>query len=303
MCLRFLGWTGAAIQLHERSRSATWAHSIRRAGTNRHLNIEMVALISDPPCQAGATAAASSLIAVDLLDELIDRCGVLTLGQGCDEGTYARLLQDAGPRLRPNPSTIRLAHDPLAARYALQNCGYDLAEFEEVDSGDSGAVVRFARQHGWPVRLSTARWGTVSPDVHLLRPYSLLDQVWTDSGQLWTLEACEPSAPQLTVVIARSPSGHHIVYPVIATAQHDSQPHRRLPIAESITDQAIATAKSIVDGLGTTGIATVKFLHCRDGRLLVDDFTHGPDAASPFGVPNGNSLYTTHVCAILDSVT
>ena len=274
------------------------AHRYQQAADD--LDIKMVALISDPPCRVGATAEASSFAAVESLDELIDRCGVITIDHGCDQGTYARLAQDAGPRLRPNPSTIRLAHDPLAARYALQDCGYDVAEFEEIGSGDAGAVTRFARQHGWPVRLSTARWGTVCPEVHLLRPYSLLDQVWTDSAQLWMLEACEPSAPQLTVVIARSPSGRHILYPVTATAQHDSQPHRRLPIAESITDHAIATAKSIVDGLDTTGIATVKFLHCRDGRLLVDDFTHGPEADPPFGVPTGNSLYATHLRAILD---
>ena len=266
------------------------------------LDIEMVVLIPDPPRRAGTPAeASSSAAAVDRLDEFIDRCGVITLGHGCDEETYARLAQDAGPRLRPNPSTIRLSNDPLAARYVLQNCGYDVAEFEEIDSGDTRAVKRFARQHGWPVRLSTARWGTVSPDVHLLRPHSFLDQVWTEGGHLWLLEACEPSAPQLTVVIARNRSGHHIVHPVTATARADSPPHRRPPIPESVIDRAIATAKSIVDGLDTTGVATVKFLHCRDGRLLVDDLTHGPEAGPPDGVPTGNSLYATHLRAILDS--
>lgn len=264
------------------------------------LNIEMIVLIPDPPCPTGTTGESSNLATVDRLHDLVARSGVITLGHGCDERTYASLLQEAEPTLRPNPSTIRLAHDPLAARYLLQNCGYDVAQFEQIDSGDTGAVARFARRHGWPVRLSTARWGTVSPDVHLVRPFSLLDQVWTDSGQRWLLEACEPLAPQLTVVIARSPSGQHIVYPVTATTQQDSQPHRRLPIAESITDRAIATAKSIVDGLDTTGIATVKFLHCRDGRLLVDDFTYGPEAGPLAGVPTGSSLYATQLRAILD---
>jgi len=273
------------------------AHRYQQAADD--LDIEMVALISDAASRSGATAETSNFVAVERLDELIDRCGVITLGHGCDEETYASLLHGAGPKLRPNPLTIRLTHDPLAARYHLQNGGYGVAEFEEVDSGDTDSVQRFALQHGWPVRLTAARWGTASPDVHLLRPYSLLDQVWTDRGQPWLLEACEPSASQLTVVIARSPSGHHIVHPVVATAHYDTQPYRRLPIAESISDRAIATAKSIVDGLDTIGISTVKFLHSSDGRLLVDDFTHGPEVVPPFGAPVGNSLYATHLRTIL----
>ena len=120
-----------------------------------------------------------------------------------------------------------------------------------------------------------------------------------DSGELWLLEACDPLAPQLTVVIARRPSGHYVAYPVIATTQKDFLPHRQLPIAESITDRAIATAKSIVDGLDTSGII-VKFLHCRDGRLLVDDFTYSPEVELLAGVPTGNALYAAHLRAVLD---
>lgn len=259
------------------------------------LNIEMVVVTPTPHCP-GRSAGNSG---ADTFDGLIARSALITVGRGCDELTYASVLK-AGPKLRPNAPTIRLAHDPLAARYLLQDCGYDIAHFEEIDSGDTWAVTRFARQHGWPVRLSTARWGTVRPDVHLVRPYSELDGLWGDSGQLWLLEACHPLASQLTVAIARRPSGHQTADAVSATTQPDFQPHRLVPTAKSITERAIRTATSIVDGLNTTGISTVKFLHCRDGRLLVDDFNYGLEAELVDGVPIDDSLYAAHLRAVLD---
>ena len=264
------------------------------------LNIEMLVITPDSMWPAGATTeTANSFNAIDAIDALAARCAVITVGYGCDERTYANVVK-AGPKLRPNPSTIRLAHDPLAARYLLQDSGYGVADFEEIDSGDTWAVTRFARQHGWPIRMSTARWGTIRPQIHLVRPYSELDQMWTDSGELWLLEACEPLAPQVTVIIARRPSGHYMTYPVIASTQADFLAHRQLPITQSITDRAITTAKSIVDWLDTTGIATVKFVYHRDGRLLVDDFTYSPEGQLLAGGRASNSLYAAHLRAILD---
>jgi len=265
------------------------------------LGIELVVLTPNPPQQPGAAVDTSSPFDADMLGELIARSAVITLGHGCDHHTYSALLEAAGATLRPNRSTIRVAHDPLAARYVLQDCVFDFAEFEEIDSGDTEAVARFALHHGWPLRLRAARWGATGPAVHLLRPYSVLDEVWADRiGQLWLLEACQPLAPQLAVVIARRPSGHHLVCSLTATIEQDCRPRRTLPIAASIEERAIATATSIVDGLDATGVVTVKFLHSSDGRLLVDDITYGPQPHPMTDGPTDHRLYAAHLRAILD---
>ncbi len=265
------------------------------------LGIDLVVLTPDSAQPSETIGEASAPFAADTLGELIARSAVIILGNGCDHRTYSALLEATGPTLRPNPATIRVAQDPLAARYVFQDCVFDFAEFEEIDSGDTEAVARFAQHHGWPVRLSAARWGTTEPDVHLLRPYSVLDEVWANSiGQLWLLEACEPLAPQLTVVIARRPSGHQFVCSVVATTAQVCQPRCPSPDAVSIKERALATATSIVDGLDATGIVTVKFLHSHDGRLLVDDVTYGPEAHLAPGAATDQSLYAVHLRAILD---
>ena len=265
------------------------------------LGIELVVLTPDPPQPSEAIGEASSPFAADTLGELIARSAVITLGHGCDHRTYAALIEAGGPTLRPNRSTIRVAHEPLAARYVLQDCMVDFAEFEEIDSGDTEAVVRFAQHHGWPVRLSTARWGTTAPHVHLVRPYSVLDEMWAATiGQLWLLEASEPLAPQLAVVIARRPSGQQIVCSVNATNVKDCQQGRPPPVTASFRERAIETATSIVDELGATGIVTVTFLRSHDGRLLVDDVTYGPEPHPVAGAVTDHSLYAIHLCAILD---
>jgi len=265
------------------------------------LGIELVVHTPHPARACGATVDASNPLVADTLDELIVRSALIILGHGCDHRTYSALKEAAGPTLRPNPSTIRVAHDPLAARYVLQDCMFDFAEFEEIDSGDTEAVARFARHHGWPVRLRAASWGTTEPAVHLVRPYSRLDQVWADTfGQLWLLEACEPLAPQLCVVIARRPAGEQFVCSVIATDTQDCRPRRTVPVAATIAERAIATATSIVDGLDATGIVTVQFLHSRDGRLLVDDVTYGPEPGPATDATTIQARYAAHLRAILD---
>ena len=145
------------------------------------LNIEMLIITPAAIWPASAVTDTAGSVA-DRIDTLAARSAAITVGQGCDLRTSASLLK-VGPKLRPNWSTIRLAHDPLVGRYVLQDCGYDVADFEEVDSGDTRAVRRFARQHGWPIRLSAARWGTIRPEIHLVRPYSELDEIWVPAGR------------------------------------------------------------------------------------------------------------------------
>ncbi len=274
------------------------AHLFRQAAAD--LGIELMVLTPDAPPQSGAIGEASNPFA-DMLGDLVARSAVITLGRGCDHRTYSVLVEAAGPALRPNSATIRVAHDPLAARYVLQDCVFDFADFEEIDSGDTEAVNRFAQHHGWPVRLRTAQWGTFEPQVHVARPYSVLEEVWADNtGQLWLLETCQPLAPQLTVVVARRPCGQQLVCSVIATAGQGRQPRCTAQAAAAIRERAIVTAMSIVDGLDAAGIVSVRLLHSRDGRLLVDDVTCGPENHPVTNASNGQSLYSIHLRAILD---
>jgi len=265
------------------------------------LGVELVVYSPGPTLPSGASQEASHHLVAVTLDELVTRSSLITVGHGCDQHTYSAVVEAAGPSLRPNPSTIRFSHEPLAARYHLQGYGFDVAEFEEIDAGDTAAVTRFARHHGWPVRLRAARWGTTAPTVHLVRPYSALDHVWGDtSGQLWLLDGCEPLVAHLTVVLARRPSGQQFVCAPVATGAQVCQPCQPLPLATSIVDQAIATATSIVDTLEATGIVTVNFLHSHDGRLLVDDLSYGPEPHPLRSAPTDHSVWLLHLRAILD---
>ena len=271
----------------------------------RGLGIELIVFT---PCRPGPLgeigplgAIGATSTAAGTLDDFVARSGVITLGYGCDHQTYCALMDAAARKLRPNSSTVHLARDPLAARSVFQDWGFEVAEFEEIDSGDTEAVERFGRRHGWPVRLRAARWGPTGPAVHVVRPYSVLDQAWADSnGQRWLLEAYEPLAAGLAVVIARRPSGQQVVYPVLANAEHDCRPGAQAPFAASLEEHAISTANSIVDRLDATGIIIVRFSCGQDGRLLVDDIADGPDVSlEDSGAPD-DSLVAVHLRAILD---
>jgi len=256
-------------------------------------------LITFSPDRSGQPEGSGS--GTDMLDDFAARSSVITVEFGCEHDMFCTLMDIADRKLRPNSSTIHLAHDPLAARYVFQDCEFEVAQFEEVDAGDDAGVQRFARQHGWPVRLRPSRWGLGGPEVHVVRPYSVLDQVWAhSSAQRWLLETWESLAPQLTVVIARRPCGDQVVLGVKANPTQDCRSRRELPLSASIRERAISTASSIVEGLDATGIVTVQFVCSSDGRLLVDDFTYGPDACAAASADADDTLFAAHLRAILD---
>ncbi len=260
------------------------------------LGIDLITFSPDRSGQAEAKSADT-----DMLDDFVARSSLISVEFGCEHGIYCSLMDVADRKLRPDSSTIHVAHDPLAARYVFQDCGFEVAEFEEVDSGDDAGVQRFARQHGWPVRLRASRWGLEGPAVHVVRPYSVLGRAWAvSSAQRWLLETWEPLTPQLAVVIARRPSGHQVVLGVTATSGQDCRPRRELPVSASIRKRAISITRSIVDGLDVAGVVTVQFICSSDGRLLVDDFTYGPAARGAAGLLLDDTLIACHLRAILD---
>ena len=265
------------------------------------LGVELIVFTPDWPGETEDIGEIATSFAADTLDDLVARSTMITLGYGCDHRTFCTLMDAAERKLRPNSSTIHLAHDPLAARHVFQDGGFAVAEFEEIDSGDTEAVQRFGRRYGWPVRLRAARWGPARPAVHVVRPYSVLDQAWANSsGQLWLLESYEPMAPRLTVVIARRPSGQEVVYPVIVDTGRDCRQDHQSPDTASLQQRAISTARSIVDVLDATGLVSVRFVYGQDGRLAVDDYAYGPDVYPAAGAATDDSLVAVHLCAILD---
>ena len=237
----------------------------------------------------------------ETLDEFVGRSAAVAVEFGCSYDIFCALMDVADRKLRPNSSTIHLAHDPLAARYAFHDCGFEVAEFEEVDAGADGDVQLFGRKHGWPVRLRPSRWGLERTADSVVRPYSGLDHVWAgNSARRWLLETWIPLAPHVTVVLARRPSGQQAIHAVTSTLQNELGPRREVLLAGSIRERAISTARSIVDGLDATGIVTVQLVHCPDGRLIVDDLTCGPAACGAVDSLTGNAFIAEHLRAILD---
>jgi len=253
------------------------------------LGIELLSFA--PDCSQPIESALATIVA---------RRAVVTVPYGCDERDLDVLLHHPEVTVRPGLAIIRLSHDPLAARYFLHDLGYDVAVFEEVDSGDTWALTRFSRQHGWPVRLSSPRWAGTGRTVRLVRPYTELEQIWDTDGNLWLMEACEPLAPQLSVVLTRRPSGDQQTCSVTVTTQEDFLPRRRLQLPGSVARQAVRVAGAVADELDAVGLLTVKFLHTRDGRLLIDDLAYGASAAVPLGMSEPTSLVTAHLRAVAD---
>lgn len=259
------------------------------------LGIDLVTYSPTRSAQCGSSSSG-----IDVPDDFLAQSTIITVEFGCEHDTFWTLM-DVDRKLRPNSSTIHLAHDPLAARYVFRDCGFEVAEFEEVDRGDDERVQHFGRHHGWPVRLRPPCWGLDGPVAHVVQPCSDLEQVWANSrAQRWLLETWAPLAPHLAVAVARRPTGDQNVLGVQATPAHHCRSRAEAPISTSVRERAVSTTRSIVDGLDSTGVVTVHFICGTDGRLLVDGFTYGPTADSTASCAANAPLFDAHLRAIMD---
>ncbi len=132
---------------------------------------------------------------------------------------YLRALQAAGTAVRPGPDALVHAQDKAVMRARLMQIGVPCPQHREV--ADPDEVAAFAAEvSGWPVVLKTARggydgkgvWLIESPaDPAVARPFL--------AGVPVLAEERVDFVRELSAVVARSPHGQAVAYPVVESVQ------------------------------------------------------------------------------------
>ena len=190
------------------------------------LGVDVVVLTpdaDDAAVAAGAIHVPGAADDADALLALARSCDVVTLDHELVDRHHLEALVDAGHVVRPGPATLALAQDKALARWHLAAAGFPVPAHEVIDAGDTDAVARFARQHGWPI---VCKWPTGGYDgrgVVVVRSLDDLPAVVRGPGAPaeWLLEECVSLATELSVLVARRPSGWLATYPLIETTQVD----------------------------------------------------------------------------------
>ncbi len=252
------------------------------------------------------------------------------------------VMQERRYNIQPHPSALYLAQDKLEARRSLSSKGFPCPAFSAVGSEDD--VARFAEQHGWPVVLKARHGGYDGRGVRVVGGVDQLDGIsWLlatgDTGV--TGRAREPDkepvgesvkekvkepvgesvkekvkepayiveehidiSVELSIIVARSPSGEVVVYPPVQTTQSKGICRYLVmpaPLPAQVSKQACDLAKSIVVEINATGIVAVEMFLASSGQLLVNELALRPHNSGHATIEASvTSQFQQHLRAVLD---
>ncbi|GAA2993305.1 5-(carboxyamino)imidazole ribonucleotide synthase [Streptosporangium longisporum] len=232
------------------------------------------------------------------------------LAKGCDAVTFdhehvptehVRALIEDGFSVHPGADALVHAQDKAVMRERLTAIGAPCPPWRRV--GTAADVEAFAAEHGWPVVLKAVRGGYDGRGVWVCRSAGDAAEVLA-SGVPLMAEGFVTFERELAVLVARSPHGQGVSYPVVETVQRDGICVEVLAPAPGLDPELAAAAQeialNIAKELGVTGLLAVEMFAVPSG-LIVNELAMRPHNSGHWTIEGSRtSQYEQHLRAVLD---
>jgi 5-(carboxyamino)imidazole ribonucleotide synthase len=251
--------------------------------------------------------------ALDDLRAFAKGCDVVTFDHEHVPPSHLRALADAGVVVRPGAGALIYAQDKGAMRDRLAGLGVpcprhrivsdpaDVAAFAaELASGHAADVSGLTT----PVVLKTTRGGYDGKGVWIVRDVDDAVEPFK-AGVPVLAEELVGFRRELAAVVARSPSGQAVAYPVVESVQRDGvcvevvAPAPGLPDRLAVEAQRIAL--TVAGELDVVGVLAVEMFETPGGRLLVNELAMRPHNTAHWTIDGAvTSQFENHLRAVLD---
>ncbi|MEV4100885.1 5-(carboxyamino)imidazole ribonucleotide synthase [Nonomuraea sp. NPDC049649] len=260
---------------------------------------------------AGAPDESAARVIVDTrigdyrsLDDLRDfakGCHAITFDHEHVPGEHIRALIEEGHAVHPGADALIHAQNKVVMRERLTAIGAPCPAWARVST--AGEAAAFAAEHGWPMVLKAITGGYDGRGVWVCHSEEDAAEAFAAGGPL-LVEAFVPFERELAVLVARSPHGQGVSYPVVETVQRDGICVEVLAPAPGLDPEEAAEAQrialSIADELGVTGLLAVEMFQTRHG-LLVNELAMRPHNSGHWTIEGSRtSQFEQHLRAVLD---
>lgn len=229
-------------------------------------------------------------------------CDVLTFDHEHVPTAHLAALEADGVAVRPGSAALVHAQDKVVMRERLGEVGVPVPRWRRVESPADLRDFLAAGADGTAV-LKTARGGYDGRGVRVVRG---VDEGadWLDAGLRLLVEERVDFTRELAVLVARSPSGQAVVYPVVESVQVDGicrEVYAPAPgIAEDHALAAQQAALRIAQALEVTGVMAVEMFDTVDG-VLVNELAMRPHNTGHWTIDGAvTSQFEQHLRAVLD---
>lgn len=266
-----------------------------------------IALGVDLRVLAGAAGESAARVVSDArIGDYRDLADLRDFAKGCDVITWdhehvptehIRALAADGFAVRPGADALVYAQDKALMRERMAEIGVPCPAWRRV--GSAADLAEFAEAHGRVV-LKAVRggydgrgvWGAEEAERVLA------------SGVPVIAEEHVPFERELAVLVARSPHGQGVSYPVVETVQRDGICVEVIAPAPGLDPETAAVAQSlglrIARELGVTGLLAVEMFQTSTG-LLVNELAMRPHNSGHWTIEGARtSQFEQHLRAVLD---
>lgn len=268
------------------------------------------------------TASAALVVPHSPVGEHTDTEAVLAFARECDVVTFDHehvptevlaALEADGAVLHPSPRALVHAQDKLAMRRRLTELGLPCPRWAQART--RAEVEAFAAEVGWPLVAKAPRGGYDGKGVLVCRTVDDLTGWLAGVGEGGLvdgilLEEAVPFTRELAALVARSPSGQAVAWPVVETVQTDGVCTEVIAPAPGLDDElardVVQGALRIAGELGVTGVLAVELFEVRDpegGRpaYLVNELAMRPHNSGHWSIDGAvTSQFEQHLRAVLD---
>ncbi|WP_448182047.1 5-(carboxyamino)imidazole ribonucleotide synthase [Arthrobacter sp. CP30] len=279
------------------------------SGPATELGLELRVLAEGPDVSAVAAVARAEIGDYrdpDALRSFAAGVDVVTFDHEHVPGELLEELAREGVVIHPSPAALLHAQDKLVMRRAVEELGLPNPRWRAVTG--TAELAAFAAESGWPVVLKTPRGGYDGKGVLVLRDEEALTaaEPWFTGGEL-LVEQFVPFSRELSVLVARRPSGEAVTWPVVESIQVDSvcdevlapAPHLPQGIADAVTRAALQLAEQ----LGVTGVMAVELFETpgTDPGFLVNELAMRPHNSGHWTMDGSlTGQFEQHLRAVLD---
>ena len=178
----------------------------------------------------------------------------------------------------PAGSAVAIAQDRAAEKAHFVRCGVPVAPHAVIETPEQLAAVPADLLPGI---LKTARMGYDGKGQVRVKTAAELAAAWASVGSVpCVLEKMLPLALECSVIVARGADGATVHLPVQRNLHRDGilavteVYEQNMP--QALTQQAVAAAVSIANGLRYVGVLCVEFFVLQDGSLVVNEIAPRP---------------------------
>lgn len=264
-------------------------------------------LLADSPDDSAAQVIPDTVIGdyrdLDTLRAFAHGCSVITFDHEHVPTQHLRALVGDGVVVRPGPDALVFAQDKALMRERLSGLEAPLPRWQLVSS--VGDVREFAQTCGYPLVLKATRGGYDGKGVWVVaNEQEAADVLSHDQVPGFIVEELVAYTRELSAMVARSPSGQAVAYPVVETVQRDGICHEvYAPAPEISDDHAVAAqqiALRIAGELDVVGVMAVELFDTASG-VLVNELAMRPHNSGHWGIDGAvTSQFENHLRAVLD---